>query len=133
MSETITFYKGRREALASSREGHVQKEYDIVSDSVEEDGTRRLVMKERDLSELNEMKEELVDAIAESLGEGGSKTFKQILLDSLGDYKHSDIKRMYRKVISQKKAPLIKATPGCFEIIIGDGRRKNSDIIRIRE
>lgn len=132
MSETITFYGGRKEALATVREGHVQKEYDIISDSAEEDGTRHIIIKEKDLSELTKMREELVDAVAEKLGEGGSKAFKQILLDSLTDYSHLDVKRMHRKVVLQKEAPPIKATRGCLEVIIGDGRRKSSDIIRIR-
>ena len=132
-SETITFYKGRKEALATSRVGHLEKEYDILSDTIEED-VRVLRIKPKDLSEINKLREELTEVIAEKLGEGTSKTFKAILSDTLTEYDKASIKRMYKKLIEAKgEVPPVKATKGCFEIIIGDGRRKKSEIIRIRE
>lgn len=132
-SETITLYKGRKEALASSRVGHLEKEFDILSDTVGEDGVRTITIKPKDLAELNKLRKELVEAIAKKLGEAGSRTFKRILSDTLREYRDSDIKRMHSQLVVAKVKPTVKATRSCFEIIIGDGRKKNSHIIRIRE
>lgn len=129
-TETITLYKERKEALASTRVGHVEKEFNLISDEVGEDGVRVIRMKPKDLTELNKIKNEVVDAIAKKVGDEG-KVFKKILLDTLGDYNESSIRRIHSKVVLGKVP--VKASPGCFEIIIGDGRKKTADIIRIRE
>lgn len=129
-SETITLYKARKEGLASTRVGHVEKEYIIESDASSEDGTRTITLKPKDLSERQEMQNEVVDALMRKLGET-SKTLKAILKDTLRDYSEASIKRLYRKVVLGEE-PISKG-PGCYYISIGDGRRKKSDIIRIRE
>lgn len=131
-TENVTLYKGKKEALASTREGHLEKEYNIVADVTDKDGVRTVVLKLKDLSELVAKKKELVEVVAKALGEGRSKVFKEILLDSLGDYKSKDIERIHRKLVIEKRDLPIKAVKGCYEVIIGDGRRKDSDIISIR-
>jgi len=128
-SETITLYKARKEGLASTRIGHVEKEYDILGDEVGEEGIRIIRMKPKDLSEQVRMRSEIVDALMKKLGET-SKTLKEILADTLKDYGDWSIKRLYRKVVLGK-VPVRKG-PGCFYISVGDGRKKTSDIIRIR-
>ena len=127
-SETFTLYKGRKEGLASTYMGHIEKEYEIVSDEIEE-GIRVIKLKEKDLTERTKMQEEIVDAIMEKLGEEG-KMLREILRDTMKDYGSSSIKRMYNKAVLGK-VPIRKGR-GCYYISIGDGRKKNSEIIRIR-
>jgi len=129
-TETFTLYKKRKEALATTRIGHIEKEYDLITDEVDENGVRVIRMKPKVSTELAKLRNELADKIMEKLGET-SKMLRKLLLDTLNDYNDASIKRMHRKVVLGI-AP-VKATKGCFEIIIGDGRKKSSDTIRIRE
>lgn len=128
-SETVTLYKVRKEGLASTRMGHVEKEYDLLSDEVDEDGIRVIKIKPKDLSDRVRMQNEVVDSLMEKLGET-SKTLKAILRDTMKDYGEASIKRLYKKVVLGEEP--IRKGPGCFYISIGDGREKKSDIIRIR-
>jgi len=129
-NETITLYKKRGEALASRDPGDtVDNEYEILSDTIGEDGTRILQLKPKDLTELRKVTQEVVNAIAEKIGEGKSKAFKALLFDVLKSYRHQDIYRMHRKLA--KEGIPVKVSKACFEVIIGDGRRKNSEIIRL--
>ena len=128
-SETITFYKARKEGLASTRMGHIEKEYSIESDLSSEDGTRTIILKPKDLSKIDSMRKEIVDSLMGKLGET-SKTLKAILKDTLRDYGDASLKRLYRKVVLGQET--IRKGPGCFYISVGDGRKKSSDIIRVR-
>lgn len=128
-AETITLYKARKEGLASTRIGHVEKEYDILGDEVGGDGIRTIRIKPKDLSEQVRMQNEIVDALMKKLGET-SKTLKEILADTLRDYGKWSINRLYKKVVLG--GVRIRKGPGCFYISVGDGRKKNSEILRIR-
>jgi len=129
-SETITLYKARKEGLASTRIGHVEKEYDLLSDEVSEDGVRIIKVKPKDLSERAKMQNEVVDSLMKKLGET-SRTLKAILSDTMKDYSEATIKRLHKKVVSGEKP--IRRGRGCYYISIGDGRKKGRDIIRIRD
>lgn len=130
MVETFSIYtKGH--VLLSKGGGHVDKELDVLSDTTTEDGIRTLVIKPADVSKAQSEISELVELIAERLGEKESKHFKEILRDSLKDCRNSDITRMLKKVRVGKEP--IKAHKGCYRVLIGDGRSKNSDFIRIRD
>ena len=54
-TETMTLYKARKEALASSHVGHVEKEFDLLSDEVDEDGVRIIRLRPKDLTEIQRM------------------------------------------------------------------------------
>ena len=81
------------------------------------------------LTEKRKQEREIVGALMEKLGETG-KTLRAILADTMKDYDAASVKRLYQKVVLGK-AP-IRTGPGCFYISIGDGRKKHSDVIRIR-
>ena len=118
--------------MASTREGHIKEEYDLLRDESGPDGTRTIILKKKDLPEIQRMRDELVEKLCEKLGEPKeSKMIRKIILDALKDYNLTSLKRIYNKVVLGEVP--VKARPGCFEIIIGDGRKKNSDIIQLRE
>ena len=77
----------------------------------------------------DEFRTKELDALMKKLGET-SKTLKEILADTLKDYGIFSIKRLYRKVVLGE-APIRKGR-GCFYISVGDGRKKTSEILRIR-
>ena len=128
--ETFTIYSRKKEVLLSKTGDHIDKEYHLESDTMAEDGTRTIIMKPKDLTELERKKRELALAIAKSLGEEKSKLLKELLYDALRDYQHKEIEEMHKKVLEKKEA--VKTRPGCFRIIIGDGRRKNCGVIDLR-
>ena len=66
----------------------------------------------------------------EKVGERG-RMLKEILLDTMMDYHDTAIKRMHRKVVLGEEP--VRKGKGCYYISIGDGRKKGSDILRIRE
>jgi len=130
--EAMSLDSRKKEALASSKVGHIEREYNIVSDAVGEDGCRTIVLKPRDMTTLKKAKQELASEICRRLNETGT-VFKKILMDTLKDYKEADILQMHKRLLLDEKPPPVKATPGCFKIILGDGRKKNSHHISIRE
>lgn len=129
-SETFTLYPGRKEALVASWSGELDKEWRLLSDAVGEDGIRTIRMKPKDLTELAQKRKEVVDAIMVKLEET-SKTLRAILLDSIRQYNKTSIDRLYKKVVLGKEP--IRKGRGCYYISVGDGRRKDSEVIRIRE
>lgn len=130
IKENLSIYKGFV-LSGSGREGEIPKhEYEIMEDKTEE-GVRTLVLKEKDLTEHLSKVKELADTIAEKIGESDSKAMKALLFDALKHYWDEDIEQMYKRVVLSEKPPPVKARKGCFEIIIGDGRRKNADIIKL--
>lgn len=126
--ESISFEKDVAYSGKSNTE-HIDKEYTIVSDSVNDNGERVIILKERDLGAFYKKIDELVDLIMTSLGET-SPVLKGILLDHFHEYKEKTIDSITKKL---KKGASVKAKEGCFKIIIGDGRRKNSEHIMLRQ
>lgn len=130
VKEHISFYR-RGVAYAAKREGgHITGDYDILKDETIE-GTRTIVLKERDRKEFIQKVKELSKTLAEKLGEGESKTFIKILEDVFIDYEDEHLYKLHERVV-QGKEP-VKTREGCFRIIIGDGRKTSSAIIDIRD
>lgn len=127
--EALTLYKEGFALMKREAGAHIDKEYEIVSDKTEE-GTRTLVLKEKDTAEMQKRVRVLVDVIMKGLGET-SKTLEKLLYDTLIDYWDESIERIYNKIVLKKEP--VKARAGCFAIIIGDGRKKNAERIDLRE
>lgn len=105
--------------------------FDLVSDETTEDGRRVIVLKPTDKSEHLKFCRDLADNMVEALGEGDNKLLRKMLYDTLRDYNEKDIKDM-RDMVVLKKSP-VKYREGCFKLIIGDGRRKDSHEIMLVE
>lgn len=128
--ENMSFYKN--EVLTTKgRSSHIANEYLIESDTTEEDGTRVIRLKPKDKTEFLAKARELANAIAERIGEGKSKLFKNMLFDLLKEYEEKSLHRIYKRVMAGKEP--VRAEEGCFKIIIGDGRRRNHDEIQLVE
>ena len=127
--ENISLYR-RGVAYAAKREGgHITGSYDVLNDETDNEGIRTIILKTQDKVKHLTIVKELAKLLAEKLGEGESKTFISLLEDTLIDYEEESILRMLDKA---KKDIPVKTREGCFKIIIGDGRRKNADIIDLR-
>ena len=127
--ESISLYRQGYAYMGKRPDGHIEKEYDIVQDETV-GGVRTIVLKERDLVPRLEKVRTLANMIAERIGEGSSRVVKELLFDALKDYEDKPFDRLYRQV--SKDEP-IKSKEGCFKIIVGDGRKKNSTHIMLRE
>ena len=128
--ESISLYRQGYAYMGKRPDGHIDKEYDILQDDTVE-GVRTIVLKERDLAAHLTRVRELSDAIAEKLGEGESKVVKGLLCDVLKDYEVKNFDQLYRQVMVQGEP--VKSREGCFKVIVGDGRRKGSQHIMLRE
>jgi hypothetical protein len=128
--ESISLYKQGYAFMGKDPVGHIVAEYDIIRDETVE-GIRTIVLKERDLKPFYRRVRELADAIAERIGEGESKVVKDLLFDALHDYESRLIDKIYRRVVVRGEP--VKPQEGCFKIIVGDGRRRNSVHIMLRE
>ena len=73
----------------------------------------------------------VTEGILEALGEIDSKTMRTLLTDQLKSYWDDDIEDMYTKVVVKKEK--VKTRPGCFRIIIGDGRKKGHGEIQLTD
>ena len=124
----------RNVVCAGKKEGErPDKEYNLVSDNIDESGNRVIVLKPRDTTDFMRLVNEAVSMICESLGEEG-KTLRLILKDELVDWTPDAVSRLIKKLKGNKAGikPPIKSKPGCVEIIIGDGRRRNHSRISLR-
>ena len=129
--ETITFYR-KGFALAKTREeGNITGDYDVLENTIDKDGIRTIKLKPQDKSQHIANVKELVSAMLEKMGEEESKAFRDLLEDTLVDYEAEEVERMLKKVKGEDKP--VKARKGCFQVIIGDGRRKDAEIIQLRE
>ena len=111
----------------------VHKVHDYVLSSKEksDDGTLTIVLKPRDMKEIKRKLNKLVNTLAVKLNEPDSKVVKGILKDKLSEFWDEDVEELYNKVVVENQS--VKAKEGCFKIIIGDQRRKNSDAIMLRD
>jgi len=129
--ESISLYRSGK-ALASKRAGgHITGDYEIIEDSVSEGDVRTIKLKPRDKKEFLAQMKELIELLLDKLGETESKAFRRLLEDTLIDYDDESIMSMLKDMKEGKKP--VKTSKGCFDIIIGDGRRKNTNRIIIRE
>jgi hypothetical protein len=130
--ETFAIKKGKAHKMLSTK--GISKhliEYNILSDTIGEDGTRTLVFKPTDASKFLQRVAELAAAMVEKLGEGENKLLRTMLADTLRDYREEDIDDMYRKVVLREQP--VKYREGCFKLIIGDGRKKGRHEIMLVE
>ena len=126
--ESISFEKDIAYS-GKSNTRHIDKEYAIVSDLINDNGERVIILKEKDLTGFYDKISELVNLIMASLGET-SPVLKGLLNDYFHEHREKTIENIIRKL---NKGASVKAKEGCFKIIIGDGRRKNSEEIMLRE
>ena len=130
--ETFAIKKGKERKMLSTK--GISKhliEYDILSDTTAEDGSRTIIFKPSDISEHLRLVGEVADAMVMKLGEGENKLLRTMLADTLRDYETKDIKDMYRKVVLGEQP--VKYREGCFKLIIGDGRTKGRHEIMLVE
>jgi len=131
MPETISFYPGRKEALASKSGTHISAEYDILEDSEQESGERVIRLKKKDLTEETKNRKELVVLLCGKLKESTEGLFAKLLEDTLLDYRRSDVDSMIRDI--KKGKSVSKAPTHCFRLHIGDGRKKRSHTLSLRD
>ena len=129
--ETFTIYTARKEVLLCKGTGrHIDEEYELVEDvTAGDERTIRLKRKDR-TEELND-KKKLVALLAGKLGEPSTGLFAKLLADTMLDYRSSDVSKMIKAVESGK--PVSKAPTHCFRLHIGDGRKKNSFTLALRD
>lgn len=123
MDENMSFKGKHKKVFTTKGTSRHINEYDIVSDIVDRDGVRTIVIKPSDKTEHLRLCNELADKMVIRLGEGQNKLLRKMLFDTLRDYGDEDVKDMHKQVVLGE-AP-VKHREGCFKLIIGDGRRKN--------
>ena len=128
--ETISLYTGKKEALAAyNNSPHVDEEYEILSDQVNELGERVIHLKKRDTTKASELKNEIISILAKKLGETKSKFFREIVFDTIRDLEYPKLIQILKDL---KKGAKVSKRPGCFHLIIGDGRRPKSHYLDVR-
>jgi hypothetical protein len=121
-TENMSFYRNKKVLTTKGISKHLN-EYDIVSDNVEGDGIRTIVIKPSDKTEHLRLCKELATKMVEKMGEGDNRLLNNMLFDTLRDYRDKEVIEMHKKVVLGKET--VKHKEGCFKIIIGDGRKKN--------
>jgi len=106
-------------------------EYEVLQNDLDSEGVRIIKLKKVDPKERAKKLKSLVDVIAERLGEGNSKAFKGILKDAMGDYWTETLDRLYGKIVTEGEK--VTARPGCFEVTVGDRRKRSAESIALRE
>ena len=100
MIENISIDKGK--FLATKGVSKHITEYDIVSDTTSENGTRTILIKPTDKTEILKLCAELADKMVEKMGEGDNKLLRTMLLDTLKDYEDKNIQDMHKRVVLGK-------------------------------
>ena len=108
---------------------HSTEDYVVLSDDYDTEGNRIIKLARRDMSGYNSQIKEIVRMVSNQLGEVG-KPFKQLLTDVLKEEWPESIQDIYDKLRSGMPA---KAKEGCFKLVIGDGRAKDSREIMLRD
>lgn len=131
IKEGFSIYKNGEvySSKGDERHTHITGEYKVVSDETKE-GVRTLILQEKDRTSQKEKARKLSNLLAERLGEGESTTIKELLYDLFKDYYEKELDGLLKKV---EKGEPVKASEGCFKIIIGDGRTKRSEHIMLRD
>lgn len=121
-------------AAPGKRIRHSKEDHRLISDTTLPDGTRTIVIKKISQAEedkFQKMKTELIQKIAEQTGEASSKSFKTLLEDVFSDNWRAHIEELHQMVCVDGKQ--VKVKEGCFKIVVGDGRKKSSKEIMIRD
>jgi hypothetical protein len=115
---------------SKGRSEHIDKEYSLIEDNTDKAGRRTIILQEKDLTLQKEKARKLANLIADRIGEGSSKTFKEMLYDIFKDYYEKTLDKLVKRV---EKGEPVKVKEGCFKILIGDGRTKKSECIMLRD
>lgn len=131
--ESITLYPGEKEALLSKGYAarHVNEEYDIVSDETTQGGERTITLKKRDLTQETDDKKRLVSMICKKIGETPNGMFSKLLYDAIIDYPYAHIRKLIKAIEIGK--PISAKPTHCFRLHVGDGRKKGSFTIALRD
>lgn len=118
--EYINIDKNKVALVTDTKTGEITTEYDVIEDTVGEDGVRIMKFKKtsRD-SEVKTKRSELIDTLLVALGEKDSKAFSMLLENAIKSFGPDIIEDLHKKVVVDKKP--VKARKGCFEIAIGKG------------
>ena len=128
--QNMTFYRDGTVLMSKCPGTHVDTEYNVVRDETDEAGVRTIVLREKDLTVLQDKARRLATAIAEKIGEAGSTVVHDLLFDVFKDYHELELDRLLRMVA---KGQPVKVKEGCFKVVIGDGRRRNCAEVMLRE
>ena len=112
-------------------ERHSIADYIVEKDKIGKDGKRVLVLAPRPMGDITQKKKEIVQVILKKLGESRSGMLKKLLTDVFADYFPESIERLYEKIVL--KCEKVKEKEGCYKLVIGDGRRKDSEEIMLRD
>jgi len=126
--ESMSFYSDGKVFAKKREHGNISGEYELLNDAVE-NNVRTITLKLCDKAEHLTRVKELAKLMCEKMGEQG-RAFKQLLEDTLIDYKDEEVIRMLGKVKDEEP---VKARKGCFQVIIGDGRKLDSEVIQLRD
>lgn len=122
VKENISVYADKKVYTNIGESKHVN-EYDLLSDTIDDEGTRTIIIKKVDKSEHLSRCKELAGLLVEKLGEGDNKLLNTMLYDTLRDYEEKDVIRMISDIT--KKGEPVKHREGCFKITVGDARKRN--------
>lgn len=120
--ETIQFRDDKTAESTNNATEEINHEYDVIDDTVEEDGTRVIRLKVSQQSkEAVEQRRQLVETLLVALGEEESKAFRGLLENVMGVTGAVQVKELHQRVVKEKQP--VKTSKGCFEIVVGKGRR----------
>jgi len=120
--ETIQIRDDHTADITENATGEIKNEYDVVEDSEDEDGIRTIKIKVSQRGrEAAVERRELVNALLEALGEKDSKAFSALLENVINVTGSEVIRDWYKSVVVEKQP--VKTKKGCFEIVVGKGRR----------
>ena len=125
--ETITMEQGKTATLMSNEDLEIKAEYDIVSDTTNDEGIRTITIKpsSRNSIFLNKRKE-LIEELLNRLGEKSDGNFAMLLENVINQYGFDLVEEFHKKVVTQKEP--VRAQKGCFEIVIGKGKGRAGNI-----
>ncbi len=109
--------------------GHWNGYWNVKSDKTNKAGERTIVLKKQDRKNIDKKREEVIEGLLKGLKEK-SKALRGLLDDVLQDTWDENIENLYERVIVKKQK--VSIGDGCFKLSIGDGRRKNSTEIMLR-
>lgn len=109
---------------------HAVKDYDVVSDETSKEGVRTIVLKPSTLTpERDRLVEENTDMIMKSLKDS-SPTLRGIIFDTVKNGTLNNLRKLNKMLKSGKK---VSTSSGCFRLYVGDGRKKNSVALVIKD
>lgn len=110
--------------------GHWDDFWNVKSDKTNKAGERTIILKKQDRKNIDKKRKEVIEGILNGLKEKASKALRGLLDDVLQDTWDENIENLHERVIVKKQK--VSIGDGCFKISIGDGRRKNSTELMLR-